>query len=87
MANVKVFADKQTSGQKQYSPDFLGSSNSEANKDMISKIWTNGDTIIWLKTLWEKEKFLQTRNFSFSHNVFKSCLLLMCQNEYLWSKE
>ena len=25
-------------------------------------------------------------NFSFSHNVFKSCLLLMCQNEYLWSK-
>ena len=25
-------------------------------------------------------------NFSFSHNVFKNCLLLMCQNEYLWSK-
>ena len=25
-------------------------------------------------------------NFSFSHNVFKSCLLLMRQNEYLWSK-
>ena len=24
----------------------LGSSNSAANKDMISKIWTNGDTII-----------------------------------------
>ena len=33
MANVKVFVDKQTSGQKQYAPDFLGSSNSEANKD------------------------------------------------------
>ena len=27
---------------------FLGSSNSAANKDMISKIWTNGDRIIWL---------------------------------------
>ena len=24
----------------------LGSSNSAANKDMISKIWTDGDTII-----------------------------------------
>ena len=25
-------------------------------------------------------------NFSLSHNVFKSCLLLMCQNEYIWGK-
>ena len=25
-------------------------------------------------------------HFSFSRNVFKSCLLLMRQNEYLWSK-
>ena len=25
---------------------FLGSSNSAANKDMIAKIWTNGDAII-----------------------------------------
>ena len=25
-------------------------------------------------------------NFFFSHNVIKSCLLLMGQNEYLWSK-
>ena len=25
-------------------------------------------------------------NFSFSHNIFKSCLLLMRQHEYLWSK-
>ena len=24
----------------------LGSSNSTANKDMMSKIWTNGDTVI-----------------------------------------
>ena len=27
-----------------------------------------------------------TNNFSFSHNAIKSCLLLMCQNEYLWNK-
>ena len=25
-------------------------------------------------------------NFFFSHNVFKSCLLLMHQNQYLWRK-
>ena len=38
------------------------------------------------KTLWEKEKLLVTSNFSFSYNVFKSCLLLMRKNKYLWSK-
>ena len=27
-----------------------------------------------------------TSNFFFSHNVFKNCLLLIHQNEYLWSK-
>ena len=37
------------------------------------------------KTLWKK-KLLATSNLSFSHNVFKSCLLLMRRNEYLWSK-
>ena len=26
----------------------LGSSSSAANKDIMAKIWTNGDTIIWL---------------------------------------
>ena len=38
------------------------------------------------KNLWEKEKLLVMSNFFISHYVFKSCLLLMCQNEYLWSK-
>ena len=42
--------------------------------------------LIELKTLLEKEKLLVTSNFSFSHNVFKSCQMLMRQNEYLWSK-
>ena len=38
------------------------------------------------KTLWEKGKLLIMSNFLFSHNVFKGCLLLMRQNEYLWSR-
>ena len=29
---------------------------------------------------------LVTSNFFFSHKVFKSCLLLMRQNEYIWSE-
>ena len=58
----------------------LGYSNSTANKDMMSKIWTDGDTVISLS--WK----LVTSNFSFSHNGFKCCLLLMRQNGYLWSK-
>ena len=33
-----------------------------------------------------KEELLVTSNFSFSHNVCKSCLLLMRQNKSLWSK-
>ena len=60
----------------------LGSSNSTANKDMMAKIhvWTNGgqNYLLEKKTLWEKEKFLVTSNFSFSHNIFKTNLLLMC---------
>ena len=55
---------------------------------MMSKILTNRDTfyLIKLKTLWEKEKLLITSNFSFSSNVFKRCLLLTRQTEYVWSK-
>ena len=43
------------------------------------------DLIEW-KTFWEKEKLLVKSKFSFSLNVFKNCLFLMRQNEYLWSK-
>ena len=42
--------------------------------------------LIEKKTLWEKEKLLVMSNFSFSHNVFKSCQLLMRQTQYLRSK-
>ena len=40
----------------------------------------------WVEKLWEKEKLLIMSNFSFSLNVYKSCLLLIRQKEYLWSK-
>ena len=33
-----------------------------------------------MKTLWQKEKLLVLSNFSFCHNVFKSCLLQMLKN-------
>ena len=67
---------------------FLVSSISAANKDVMSKIWTKGgySYLIDYTTLWEKEKLLVTSNFFFSHSVFKSCLLLMHQIEYLRSK-
>ena len=57
----------------------LGSSNSAADKDIMSKIWTTGDTLISLS----RKHCGKRRN---SHNVSKSRLSLMCQNEYLWSK-
>ena len=65
----------------------LDSSSSTTNKDMMSKIWTNGDSQISnrVENIVGKGKLLVTSNFSFSHNVFKSCLFLMCQNEYMWS--
>ena len=39
-----------------------------------------------LKTLWEKEKLLVTRNFSFSHSVFKRCVQQTRKNEGLFGK-
>ena len=56
---------------------------------MMSKIWTEKgcNYLIDNINIVEKEKLLITSNFSFSHNVFKSCLLLIGQNEYIWSKE
>ena len=54
----------------------LGSSSSAANKDMMAKIWTNGDTVICLgRKIVGKGEIARTSSFSFSHNVFKSSLL------------
>ena len=66
----------------------LGSSNSTEKKiyDVKNMDKWGYNYPIEQKTLCEKKKLLVTSNFFFSHNVFKSCLLLMRQNEYLWSK-
>ena len=39
-----------------------------------------------VENIMRKGEVARESNFSFSRNVFKSCLLLICQNEYLWSK-
>ena len=37
------------------------------------------------KTLWEKEKLLFTRNFSFSHSVCERLILHTCKNQgFVW---
>ena len=38
------------------------------------------------KTLWEKEKLLNTSNFSFSHSVFIRLVLQTCKNKGLFGK-
>ena len=66
----------------------LCSSDSAANTDIMSETWDKWgyNYLIQQKTMWEKQKLLVTSNFSFSYNVFKSCLLLVHQNDNLWSK-
>ena len=39
-----------------------------------------------LKTWWEKEKLLIMSNFSFSHNVFKKCVLQTRKSKGLFEK-
>ena len=39
-----------------------------------------------LKSLLEEEKLLITSNFSFSHSVFTSLVMLMCKNQSLFGK-
>ena len=52
----------------------LGSPSSAANKDMVPKIQTNGDTVILLgrKHCGKKEKLLVSSSFSFSHMFSKT---------------
>ena len=67
----------------------LASFNSAANKGMMSKKYGQmGIQLSYLsrKHCWKRMN-CSIRTFSpLSHNIFKSCLLLMRQNEYLWSK-
>ena len=56
---------------------------------MTSKMWTNGgySYLTELKKHCGKRRNCSLRAVSpFPHNVFKSCLMVMRQNEYLWSK-
>ena len=57
----------------------LGSSNSAANeKNDVKNVDKWGCSfLIEEKTFWEKKKLLATSSFFISHNVFKSCQLLM----------
>ena len=52
----------------------LGSSNSAAHNNLMSKILINGDTIF----LWSRKHCGKTRNCLSFPAVFKSCLLLIC---------
>ena len=60
----------------------LGSSYLAAKKDVMSEIKIQFPYLV--DNIVGKGEI--AHYFSFSHNVFKSFLLLMCQNEYLWSK-
>ena len=55
----------------------LGSPDSATNKDTMYKNMDKWgyNYLIKKKTLWEEEKLLVMSNFSFSHNVFQSCLV------------
>ena len=57
----------------------LGSSNSTANKDTISKIWTNGDIVIWLS--WKhcgKRRNCSLRTFSPFPTMFSKAACWWC---------
>ena len=68
----------------------LGSSNATANKDMTWKIWTNGETLIWLSrkhcgkrrncSLWAISSFPTM----FSRAVCFSCIKMSIYGEKTW---
>ena len=52
---------------------YFDSAANKDNYDIINKANRGYSYLIEKKTLWKKEKLLVMSNFSFSHNVFKSC--------------
>ena len=57
----------------------LGSSNSAANKDMMSKICTNGDSIIWLsRKNCEKRRNCSLRAISLFPTMFSKAVFRLC---------
>ena len=56
-----------------------GFSKSEANKDMMSKIWTNGDTIIWSsRKHCGKRRNCSLRAISPFHTMFSKTVCSWC---------
>ena len=55
---------------------------------MMSKIWTYGIQLSdWVENIAGNGEIARYEHFfSFSHNVFKSCLVSMRQKKYLWGK-
>ena len=49
---------------------FLGLSNSAANNDMVSKIWTNGDTFIRVENIVGKGKIARYKQFLLFPTMF-----------------
>ena len=60
--------------------------NSARNKDNYYNFKNMDKWSYNLENIVGKGEIARYEQFSFSHNVFKSCLVLMRQNEYLWSK-
>ena len=65
----------------------LGSSKSVANKNMMSKIWKNGVQLSdWVENNVEKGEIACYEQFLLFPQCFQKLLLMVLQNEYLWSK-
>ena len=56
-----------------------GSSNSAANEDMMSKIWTNGDIIVEQKTLWEKGEIAHCEQFLLFPQCFQKLSVVVSE--------
>ena len=66
----------------------LGPSNQVENKDIMAKMWINGNTIIGIsrKHCGKRRNCLSQAISPFPTMFSKAVCLLMCSNKYLWSK-
>ena len=62
-------------------PNWKGKQTTSSNLMKLAESYPNGQ-----KTLWEKEKLLDTSNFSFSHSVFKRLVRQTRKNKGLFGK-
>ena len=61
--------------------------NSLTNKNMLSKIWTNGVQLSdWVENIVRKEEIARYEHFLLFPQCFQKLCFLMRQNEYLWCK-